>query len=560
MACVFPAIVQYLPETNERECDILSRVTCTALAKQPGTQALRRRNNDKHSTSPADLLTNGKLLRPQIGESLPDYMQWESVSSLVGSERAECLVARPANESECRETLAFCRRNKMSICPRGGGYSYGDIILNDRNVILDTSKINRILDFNERTGRMIVEPGVTMIDIFKHVLHLRFALAATPSESTITVAGAVGGNVNGRDGWRLGNFGDQVVALRLLTASGQILDVDRNENADVFHAVIGGLGLLGIIVQATIQLQRIPSPFLEISRTPVENIDRLLEHMQEVEASSDFAIVWLDTCAKGENIGRAVVHATKWVDREGTPDEIRALVAGSFARLQRRLRQSRMLSPISGFIVTSMLQVQQISVLFFNRLYFYYSRIRHRLHSADNVESFLRYNFDASFIIPSATTVCGPRGYTIQLSVPRSDARAAITEMIRLCQASPCLPAKLIMRVHRPDDYLISFCEDGYSLNFELHPKPRHVERMTQFVEMLIESVIRFGGKVHLAKDMVLTRDQFQRLFPRYGEFLAIKRRLDPDELFQSDMYRRLIRPAAEKRAVRENGLRNRIA
>jgi hypothetical protein len=118
--------------------------------------------------------------------------------------------------------------------------------------------------------------------------------------------------------------------------------------------------------------------------------------------------------------------------------------------------------------------------------------------------------------------------------------------MINLCQASPCLPAKLIMRVHRQDDFLISFAEDGYSLNFELHPNRRHVKRMNRFVDDLVESVIRFGGKVHLAKDMVLTRDQFQRLFPKYGEFLAIKQRVDPDELFQSDMYRRLLRGNTE--------------
>jgi FAD/FMN-containing dehydrogenase len=192
-----------------------------------------------------------------------------------------------------------------------------------------------------------------------------------------------------------------------------------------------------------------------------------------------------------------------------------------------------------------MLQVQKLSIRLFNGLYFSWCRLRQRLKSADNVESFLRYNFDASFMVPSAAAVCGPRGYTIQLTFPRSDAREAITEFIRLCQDSPCLPAKLIMRVHRRDNYLISFSEDGYSLNFEFHPKSRHEQRMNRFVDDLIECVIRYGGKVHLAKDQVLSRDQFQRLFPKYREFLQIKHRLDPDELFQSDMYRRLMRNAA---------------
>ena len=88
---------------------------------------------------------------------------------------------------------------------------------------------------------------------------------------------------------------------------------------------------------------------------------------------------------------------------------------------------------------------------------------------------------------------------------------------------------------------MISFSEDGYSLNFELHPKKRHIESMNRFIDELIECVIRHGGKVHLAKDHILNRDQFQRLFPNYAKFLEIKRRLDPGELFQSDLYRRLL-------------------
>lgn len=480
----------------------------------------------------------------ELAGSLPDYMHWECVSSLVGSLQARSLVARPESEAACRESLMFCRQHGLSVCARGGGFSYGDIILNDRNLLLDTSKMCRILEFDESRGLMTVEPGVRIVDIFRTVLHRGFTLAASPSASTVTVAGAIAANVNGKDGWRMGNFGDQVVNLKLMVASGEVLHLDRNADTGLFRAVVGSMGLLGIIVQATLQLRKIPSPYLEISRTPVQNVGELLEYLERVEADSDFAVVWLDTCARGPRLGRAVVHATKWIERESGPDELQVQVAASLGRLEARLRQARVLTPVTELIVAALLQFQKPSIRLFNELYFFWCRLRRRLKSADNVESILRYNFDASFMIPSATAVCGPLGYTIQLTFPRSDARGAITEFIRLCQDSPCLPAKLIMRVHRRDDYLISFSEDGYSLNFELHPKKRHEKRMRRFVDDLFECVIRYGGKVHLAKDHVLRRGQFQRIFPEYRRFLQIKRRLDPDELFQSDMYRRLIRDA----------------
>jgi decaprenylphospho-beta-D-ribofuranose 2-oxidase len=306
--------------------------------------------------------------------------------------------------------------------------------------------------------------------------------------------------------------------------------------------------LLGVIVEVTLLLRKIPSPYLEITRLPVSDVNELLEHLRSVEANSNFAVAWVDTCARGRKLGRAVVHATKWVEHEATSGELREQVAVSLGRLEARLQQARRLSPVTGFVVTAMLQIQQLSVRAFNEFYFYYSKLRHYLHSADNVESFLRYNFDASFVIPSAAVVCGPLGYTIQLTFPRTVAREALTEIVQLCQASPCLPAKLIMRIHRKDDHLISFCEDGYSLNLELHPKKRHAQRMDRFVDDLVECVIRYGGKIHLAKDHVLKRAQFQQLFPKYEEFLRIKRNVDPGELFQSNLYRRLLRENAQQK------------
>ena len=97
-----------------------------------------------------------------------------------------------------------------------------------------------------------------------------------------------------------------------------------------------------------------------------------------------------------------------------------------------------------------------------------------------------------------------------------------------------------ILRAHKKDDGLISFSEDGYSLNFEFHPKARNEAASRRAVDRLIDATVRYGGKVHLAKDQVLRPEQFYRVFPRYRELLAIKQRLDPAGLFTSDLARRI--------------------
>jgi decaprenylphospho-beta-D-ribofuranose 2-oxidase len=128
----------------------------------------------------------------------------------------------------------------------------------------------------------------------------------------------------------------------------------------------------------------------------------------------------------------------------------------------------------------------------------------------------------------------------VQLTFPKAAARESIIELMHICQSSPCPPVTTILRAHKPDDCLISFSGDGYSLNFEFHPKKRHMRASRKAVDRLIEATIRRGGKIHLAKDQVLRPEQFYRVFPRYRELLEIKKRLDPDGLFTSDLARRV--------------------
>jgi decaprenylphospho-beta-D-ribofuranose 2-oxidase len=311
---------------------------------------------------------------------------------------------------------------------------------------------------------------------------------------------------------------------------------------------VGGIGLLGIIVDATLQLKPIPSPFVEINRIPAPNVDVLLHKMAGVEKNYDAAVVWVDAYARGRKTGRSVIHTAKWIDRRHAQPERRQILAAGYERLDRHRQFGLALHEKFGPILSLMLYAQRPLMFSFNRLYYAMSRLAWSTHLSSNTELFLRFSFEASFTVPPAHLVCGPHGYTVQLTFPRSDARRAIIELLGICRSSPCPPVTTIMRAHKKDDCLISFSEDGYSLNFEFHPKKHHAEASRRAVDRLIDATARRGGKVHLAKDQVLRPDQFYRIFPRYQELLAIKQRLDPEGLFTSDLARRVgIDPSQNK-------------
>jgi FAD/FMN-containing dehydrogenase len=155
--------------------------------------------------------------------SYPSFMEWKEMTSLVGSIRTHSLVARPTSIDQCREALDYCRQNGMTVCARGAGRGYGDLALNDGQVLLDMSDMNRILEFDVKKAQITVEAGARLIDIYRAVHHHLLVLPASPTESHSSVAGAICANANGKDAWRHGSFAHQVVRLSILRAgSGSI--------------------------------------------------------------------------------------------------------------------------------------------------------------------------------------------------------------------------------------------------------------------------------------------------------------------------------------------------
>jgi decaprenylphospho-beta-D-ribofuranose 2-oxidase len=484
---------------------------------------------------------------PSEIQTHPSFMEWKELTSLVGSIRTRSLVARPTTIEQCREALTYCRQHDMTICARGAGRGYGDLALNDGQALLDMSTMNRIVEFDEEAAQITVEAGMRIIDIYQAVHHRLLTLPASPTESHSSVAGAICANVNGKDAWRQGSFAHQVVRLKLLLADGDTLTVDRSH--ELFNAVVGGIGLLGIIVEATLQLKKIPSPFVEINRIPVPDVDALLERMVQVEKTHDAVVVWMDAYARGRKTGRSVIHTAKWIESNATESQRRKILQAGYERLDNHRQFGLALHEKFGPVLSLMLHVQRPMMNFFNRLYYAGGQLLALTGRSSNTELFLRFAFEASFTVPPAHLVCGPRGYTVQLTFPRSSAREAIIELLGICQSSPCPPVTTILRAHKPDDCLISFSEDGYSLNFEFHPKKHSEGASREAVDRLIDATARRGGKIHLAKDQVLRPEQFYSVYPRYRDLLEIKRRLDPDGLFTSDLARRVgIDPVLNKR------------
>lgn len=462
----------------------------------------------------------------------------ETVMAYTETRKTFSQVVYARSVDDCLELMDFAKKNGLAICLRSGGYTYGDMILNDREIILNLSGLNKMLSFDSSTGIIVVEPGLRFADIFELILLYNWTLPSCPGGMGVTIGGAISNNVHGKDTWRKGNFGENIIAVKLLIASGEVLTVSRKSDPQLFHAVIGGLGMFGIIIEATIQLAKVPSPYVAVSSVPARDIHESVALLEEAKETADFSVSWVDAFASGSRLGRGFVTTAKWVDQKLNVDEKKLKNS-----LKTPTRIFGMLPAKPTWFLLRPLFMPP-AMRWANKANYHLFAIKDRLSNRVTQRMlFTDYNFMHNKI-PDLKHVYRPYGFLeFQPLIPRDCGLKAIKGVFTLCQKHQSQSLLCGMKSHRGDDFMISYSGDGYSIGIDIQVRNRSHEAIGTFARELFQYTLDCRGKAFLSKDEMLSVDMFEKMYPRHREFLEVKRRVDPSSLFASDMYRRLFRP-----------------
>ena len=130
--------------------------------------------------------------------------KFTSVTGYTETLKALSKVIYPRNIKDCINLIQDAKSNGLTICPRGKGYTYGDMIINSNEIILDTSLMKNIVAWDKRKGVITVQPGVTFAEIFKITLLDNWTLSSCPGGLDITIGGSISNNVHGKDTWKEG--------------------------------------------------------------------------------------------------------------------------------------------------------------------------------------------------------------------------------------------------------------------------------------------------------------------------------------------------------------------
>jgi len=450
-----------------------------------------------------------------------------STQSLSGWGRypvERCHLFRPEKCSDIAATLAF--GSQSSYISRGLGRSYGDAALNADAGVIWHIRLNRFLAFDETTGVLECESGVSLAEIVHYFLPRGWFLGVTPGTKYVSIGGAIAADIHGKNHHRDGSFSNFVVDFRLLTPTGEILVCSPLQNADVFWATVGGMGLTGVILSARVRLRRTDSAYVFVDYYRASDLEDALATMEESDEQYDYSVAWIDALATGKFMGRSVLMRGKHAPAAELPTRLRKRLRATDRSTLPRGPKWKL--PFDFPSVT----LNPLTVRLFNAAY--YAVHRTAPHQLVDLEKFF-YPLDA---IDQWNRMYGKRGFVqYQIALPPAAGRDGLRIVLdRLSRSGRGSFLAVLKRFGDPGSGLLSFPLRGYTLALDI-PFARG---LVPFLHELDRITLDHGGRIYLAKDSVVRAEDFAAMYPNLDAFRAIQRKLDPQRLFSSSMARRL--------------------
>ncbi|MGO8951420.1 MAG: FAD-dependent oxidoreductase [Ktedonobacterales bacterium] len=449
---------------------------------------------------------------------------------------ASCRTLAPGHVSDIAGMLERARQGGFTVGLRGSGFSYGDAALNEGGVVLYLSRLNHILEWDSSTGLVTAEPGVTIAQLWQHIISSGWWPSVVPGASAVTLGGAASSNVHGKNNWRIGCFGDYVLSFDLLLSGGQVLTCSREQHSDLFNAAIGGLGLFGVVTSLTIQARRIYSGRLAEIQRAYPSLDAMLAAVEEATYWATDIVGWVDTSATGAQLGRGLLKAGRdLLPGEDLSPEESLCVKGQYSR---RLPQS-LPSGLVPRLAKPM--VSRPGVWAANR--FQWLRGSRRRPSEMGYETYVDGNFPLD-AIPNWRDTYRPRGLIQHQSmVPKETAASVFKTLLARSHAAGIVPSFAVLKKHRKSDFLMTYLVDGYSLALDYTVRRGQEAALLRLIHELNEVLLDHDGRCYFAKDGVLTAAQARRMYPAedLARFQMLKQRYDPAHLFSSNLFRRVL-------------------
>jgi len=393
----------------------------------------------------------------------------------------------------------------LTALPAGLARSYGDVGLNENNALLVASAMNRILAWDEKTGIIRCEAGLSLAQLLEFCVPRGWFPPVLPGTKFVTVGGAIASDIHGKNHHVAGTFGCHVRSFEIVRSDGAHAVCSAEQNADMYRATIGGMGLTGLITWAEIQLRPIISPQIAYVGTKFHGLEEFLALSQASKA--EYTVAWIDTVSGGKNFARGIFMEG---DHSAADDP---LVAGKGARL-----------PFPIDLPAAALNRTTVGLFNFA---FYHKQLGHRVNHFMHYDPFF-FPLDA---VHNWNRMYGKAGFLqFQCVIPAE----AMGEMMRVVSKAGLSSFLAVLKVFGDvrSPGMMSFPKPGWTLALDF---PIRGDRTFELFDRLAYMTLEAGGRLYPAKDARMTASQFQRFYPQWRDFSQF---MDPG--FSSSFWRRV--------------------
>jgi decaprenylphospho-beta-D-ribofuranose 2-oxidase len=410
------------------------------------------------------------------------------------------------------------------VIARGLGRSYGDAAQNAGGTVVDATWLDAYHQIDLDSGVVTVGAGVSLQSLMERLVPLGWFVPVTPGTRLVTVGGAIAADIHGKNHHVDGSFCSHVLAMTLVTPTGT-RRVSAESDPGLFWATAGGMGLTGIVIDATIQMIPVETSYLLVDTERAADLDTVMDKMLTGDNNYRYSVAWIDCQTTGARLGRSVLTRGDHARLEDLPDRLRRRPDAARRFVPRTLLRVPV-TPPSGLL-------NPTTVAAFNEFWF---------RNAPRFEQAKPHHMTGFFHpldgVGGWNRLYGGRGFLqYQFVVPDDHGevvRRAIEELASIRAASFLAVLK---RFGPGDPGPLSFPMPGWTLALDL---PIGHERLGQVLDQLDAMVVEAGGRVYLAKDSRLAPGTFRSMYTRVDQFLEEKERVDPAGVLRSDLGRRL--------------------
>ena len=427
-------------------------------------------------------------------------------------------LAAPAND----QTVASLLRGTGPKIARGLGRSYNNAAQCADGMVISTARLNRILSLNTKTGLATCEAGVSLEQLMVAGLPSGWFVPVSPGTRQVTIGGAIAADVHGKNHHVAGSFASHVTSFDIMLPDGEVRTVTRQSDPALFWATAGGMGLTGLIVQATVQLKQVATSRVRVDTVRTADIDETMAMLTEHDRSYGYTVAWSDSMARGARLGRSVITSGDFA----APADLAPAERGDPFAFAPGARVGVPAAFPPGLI-------NRYTVALANEAW-YRKAPRSRTGELQSIGTFF-HPLDG---IRNWNRVYGPGGFRQYQYVVPFGAEAAVRRSFELVSQARAPSFVTVLKRFGPGDSgLLSFPMPGWTLALDF---PARTPALAELLGSLDRLVVQAGGRVYLAKDSRVPPEVLAEMYPRLPEFRKLRAELDPAGILASDLSRRL--------------------